>query len=166
MDLCWVEIVSFFTWCNSEKNVHLNTLALVSLFAPNCFFFFCFLFLYENTSVICGDVKKKHAYFHANMVDMTLMETRGCSRSRCRASKCLFPLFCSDVRGYCKGWESSRWTALGGYSMPKHHTTCDELKEDGPDTEVQQDLPHVGTSRGRFISIKVKQLSKKWLNYL
>lgn len=41
--------------------------------------------------------------------------------------------------------------ALGGYSMPKYHTVCGELKEDGGHIwQVHKDLPHSGVSSGEF----------------
>lgn len=61
------------------------------------------MYLHENTSVICLDVKKD-AYLHAITADITeWVYTVG-----------------NAVRQYCR-WKWVGETALGGYSMPKHH---------------------------------------------
>lgn len=61
-------------------------------------------------------MSKKEAYLHAITADMT---------ERCST-------VVNDVRRYCNEWKSGGKTALGGYSMPKHHAVCDMLIEDRP----------------------------------
>ena len=99
------------------------------------------MYLHENTSFICSDVKKESLpSCHCSWYD---------TDARALISK--------SVRWYCNGWKSGGKTAPGGYSMPKQTVSLTSLKKMGPDLLVHQDLPHKCISRGEFTKVK-----KKW----